>query len=476
MKNDNEPTDTTLFENVTIVLPKSKPKEDVWALPLLYKKNTRGKWDVWQTMFDGNNLVTYYGMNGGQIKESKIEIIPKSNRNIQEQAMSEASGAQKYSKQIKKGYLPYDELGFTEDIEENRNIDTNVKKEEKAGIRWLDVMLAKLYTKGMIKRWPVSGEPKLDGIRSYSYYNYESDEIMMISRNHNKQHWLNHIRDDLKIMFELLPENSILDGELYAHGISMNQISSIVRTEKKEHELNSQIKYYIYDISESESLPFDDRYQLMSDAYNQYIEVLDGETPNLILVPSILLFSEQDIEEQTNSFVQQGFEGLIIRQLASKCKDNKYKDNGVYVDKISGIIVRDRTCELDKKTRTSDSIKLSQYINKRGNNLIKFKKTIDPNSGKLENYIDMEGVVVDIIPGRGKKADAAILIVEYINSKTKEKALININPTGSYEDHREWLKNKDDYIGKLYEYRFDSYSEYGVVRFVRGIRFREDLN
>lgn len=410
-----------------------------WALAPLYRLGKTSKWLIWQVMFniETQRLITSHGQIGGQLIYNEKQVnLNKSGRSIADQGMLEASS--RFKKKIDEGYLFYDQIISNSGV----------------SIRRFDVMLSEEYDPSRVLHWPVSGEPKFDGIRSYSKLDSNAPlGIALKSRNHKDFPWSDHIRSQLLNFFKYLPQNTILDGELYNHNMTFEKISSAVRRGKTISPYNSLLKYYIFDIYEADNLVFEDRYNLLVSAHNKFIQ--DGnDSSNLVIVPMTMLFSDDEVKLAESDFSKQGFEGVIIRQFAGSCTS---EITGIeYTEPSTQLKLPIRFCSMPPTTRTEQSIKLSQYKFKRSYNLMKYK-----------TFKTEEGIVIDIVSGEGTKEGLAILIIRDIRGNE-----FRIAPQGQAETHRQWLLNKSKYIGLPYTFKYQELSELGIPRFPSGIGFR----
>lgn len=481
----NQPDGQTLFSDIPYVNVDATGITYLsWALPPLYRTNKGGKWLIWQVMFNGDTrrLITLHGQVGGNlIHNEKQVVLNKSRRNINNQAILEASS--RYKKKLDGGYLSYQDLiPSTQQLQQLpqnlvqkvypdvqpgemqlfqelvQGFHQNLQKQSQLQIKPLpkfEVMLSEEYNPSRVIHWPVSGEPKFDGIRSYSKPDpTASMGIALKSRNHKDFPWSNHIRSQLAVFFRYLPEGSILDGELYNHYMTFEQISSAVRRAKTMNPNNAQLKYYIFDIFEPNQLVFEDRYNLLVAAHNRFIS--DGnDSSALVIVPMTMLFSDDEVKLAEITFSTQGFEGVIVRQFAGSCTGEVSAVE--YTEPTTGLILPIRFCEMNPSTRTPQSIKLSQYKPKRSYNLMKYK-----------TFKTEEGIVVDIVSGVGKRQDAGIIVLKDMRGN-----IFNVSPTGSIETHKQWLRNKQKYIGLPYTFKYQELSEYNIPRFPVGISFRD---
>ena len=95
-------------------------------------------------------------------------------------------------------------------------------------------------------------------------------------------------------------------------------------------------------------------------------------------------------------------------------------------------------------------------IGKRSNYLLKYK-----------DFQTEEYPIVDVKEGSGREKGAAIWIC-----KTGEQ-YFSVKPEGTLEQRREYLNNKEKYIGKELTVRFQNLTALGVPRFPVGVSFRD---
>lgn len=125
----------------------------------------------------------------------------------------------------------------------------------------------------------------------------------------------------------------ILDGECYKHGLSLQQLNSIARTQKTVVDY-SILQYYWYDIVDTNST-FDERWALMQDlkdemnlSFNPERNFVSGEL-RIQFVPQIEISGWDNIVNLHNQYVEEGWEGLVVRD-----PDKLYKPNGRSNDMI----------------------------------------------------------------------------------------------------------------------------------------------
>jgi len=155
-------------------------------------------------------------------------------------------------------------------------------------------------------------QPKLDGVRCYI------TKDGAFSRNHKQFHNVDHIIDDLRLLFNKYP-NVILDGELYNHDYkdNFNKIISLVRKQKptSSDRMDAKaVQFHNYDIveqTERRVLPiksdFRTRNETIKNLHNEYTLTFCRivETHEVSIMESA--------EKWHKRFLGLGYEGSILR-------------------------------------------------------------------------------------------------------------------------------------------------------------------
>ena len=284
------------------------------------------------------------------------------------------------------------------------NTDTNGFKKH---------MLAKQASK--VSRKTIDSVPfwyasrKIDGLRASFYW--DGSKIRTASRGgeHYDYACMHFINNDKLIEYFKAHPDVILDGELYKHGKSLQQISGAARMEKNAYDCD-WLQYYIYDIMDPVK-PFKERIKdLISLAkelkigFNPYKEFNKGDL-QMQIVPQTKVTGYDNIIALHNKYVEEGWEGVVVRD-----------PNALY------------------------------KFGSRGNAMIKFKM-----------YKDDCFKVVGIDSGlRG--AEDMVFILEAPNGK-KFKA----KPLGDRATKQEYWDNfESKYKGHIGECKFFYYSDEGV--------------
>jgi DNA ligase-1 len=161
-----------------------------------------------------------------------------------------------------------------------------------------------------LAKWnpPYIVQPKYDGIRcralklhtvrldiesNSNHLLLSSEENPIFSVPH-----LNSILDKLNIQAEL-------DGELYCHGMTFEQISSITSRTVNLHEDYIRIQYHVFDIINEEC-------QIRR---TKIIENLRGLSPWIVVSPFYLCESLDEVLKAYDSIIAKGYEGIIVRNI-----------------------------------------------------------------------------------------------------------------------------------------------------------------
>jgi len=168
-------------------------------------------------------------------------------------------------------------------------------------------------------KYPCYIQPKLDGIRLIS--KIENSEVKLMSRRLNEFIGFNFIKEEIKLLLENDPD-ILLDGELYNHELSLQQISGIVRSEDENYEDKLKLKFYIFDCVDLQhhSLTFSERYEKLKELFRH-------KTFNyLILTETIKIHNEKSSDEYYKDYIEDGFEGIVYKNLDAKYEYSNYKE------------------------------------------------------------------------------------------------------------------------------------------------------
>jgi DNA ligase-1 len=351
----------------------NEPDVDSWdgtgTLPTLYAKTATGAIQVWICWVEGGDVCTQYGQKDGAMQDARFACTPKNvgrtnATDVRQQAIAEAIS--KWKKQCKKkGYY--------------------AQEEQAATTLRLAPMLAKKYgdIKGRIP-WPVDGQPKLNGVRCLAYRTEEGGPILLQSRG-GDAYSVAHVSEALS---KLLQPGITLDGELYAHGTSLQQILSLCRRPQPDSLL---LTYNVYDMAWLHGIeraaPWTQRKYLLQTWLAKHTHAWGP----ICGVETFEVTDEESLKAHHARLVARGFEGVILRM-----------PEGIY------------------------------NFGKRSSDLLKYKL-----------YQDAEFPIVGWTTGKGKFAGVPIFVCKAPNGKTFE-AVMN----GTMEERAQILANAANLIGQ----------------------------
>lgn len=272
-----------------------------------------------------------------------------------------------------------------------------------------------------VKYWYASR--KIDGLRCSFYW--DGKRIRSASRGGKDYDLaLKHFTENEKfINYFKTHSNNVLDGELYKHGKSLQQISGAARLEKNAYDCD-WLQYYVYDIMTPEK-PFKERLldiiELAKElhvGFDPYHEFKDGDL-QIQIVPQVKVSGYDNIIKLHNKYVEEGWEGVVVRD-----------PNATY------------------------------KFGARGNQMIKFKM-----------YKDDCFIVTGIEPGLRGSEDMVFIL------ETKDGKQFKAKPLGDRSVKEEYWNNFEiKYKGLIGECKFFYYSDEGVPLQPAFKCFRFDLN
>lgn len=375
----------------------------------LYKLNTQGKIETWKIevfdydieditdMFPAVIKTTYGELKGKQ--QSKTfqihcgkNIGKKNETTILEQAFAEAEA--KWLKQLKKGYV------------ENLK-DAQAGKTDSIITGGVIPMLAHSYDDHKDKiQFPVLAQPKLDGQRCLAHY--KNGKVTLWTRTRKPILSCPHVIEELEKILKGQTE-MYLDGELYNHALKddFEKLMSAVRKQKPSEE-SLKIHYWVYDCILPEGGCTGARNMLI-DSFN-----FMNKCKHIKLTPTRQLISHDLLESYQKSWIEMGYEGLMVRAL------------------------------------------FVEYEHKRSKHLLKMK-----------TFQDAEFKITNVVPGK----DNSVVFVCETEDGTKFEA----TKSGDKEKNQIYLKKSSLWKGKQLTVKFQGLTgARKVPRFPVALRIRDE--
>jgi ATP-dependent DNA ligase len=308
--------------------------------------------------------------------------------------------------------------------------------------------------KGII--WPAAVQRKLDGGRAVAYWDTTADTATLYSRKLHDLSGNKHILADLTALYRadisfdikdmkdnietINIKDIYIDGEIYKHGLSLQRISGIMKREEgskttarelKQQTEQIKLEFHIFDIfvPAHKHLTLEQRLAML-DIIFKTASVL--KLQYLVKVETIIAASPNDESTLYSKFLEEGYEGTMIKNLAAPYE--------------IGLTKEKRTYHVRKhKPRYSD-----------------------------------EYEVVGFTQGEQGKDKGAILWILQTKGK-KDKILFNATPTKmTYQERYDlWtqLSNnpaifESDWKGKMMTTEYDDLSESGVPLRAKALNIR----
>ena len=222
---------------------------------------------------------------------------------------------------------------------------------------------------------------------------------------------MNHIRND--IVANNGDQSLVLDGELYSETLTFQELVGLVRRvtlKPGNAEQMPQVSLRVYDCIQLDKEPdFTERYETIS-------RICDG-AQFLSLVENVPVSNERGVHEAQARFVEEGYEGAMVRNRT-----------GAYA------------------------------IGKRSANL-----------QKVKTFLDDEYEIVGFGEATGNDAGTVVWVCQTPN----DNRLFSVRPRGTREERRDYFENGNDYIGQFLTVRYQELTDDGVPRFPVGISIRD---
>lgn len=377
------------------------------SFPTLYQKAKSGKIYQWTIWTEGPEVVTEYGTIDGEKIIAKYTAEPKNvgranETTAAEQAISEAQST--WTKKKDKKYV--------ESV-----ADT---KEEQ-----ILPMLAHPAEKKLHKiTYPAYLQRKFNGVRCMAMWVQEEPEtyeVYLMSRG-NKEYHVDHIAQELR---KVLGTNDVLDGEIYLHGTSLQNINKLVKKHRPGE--SEALEYHIYDypiINGDRAVSQEKRVAKLAELKKK---IAEKKCTHLKIVDTIEINSFEEAKKKEKEWVKEGYEGAILRQ-----KDAIYN------------------------------------FGNRSEYLLKVKSFKDAE-------FEITGYEIEETNVNGEIIKAVVWVcANDMNSPDGTVKTFKVRPQGSKKDRAEQLEDVDNYIGKKLTVKYFDRTDDLVPQFGVGICVRLD--
>jgi len=173
--------------------------------------------------------------------------------------------------------------------------------------------------------YPIMVQPKLDGHRMLAAS--KDGKVILYSRQ-GKPLYLPELEEQLKHALDVgIWDGVTLDGEVYAHGMTLQTISSYVKKYQFDHETNlgtRSLNYCMYDRIDP-SMQFEDRYKEL-DKLEGFLAIKYPQTDTFgacVLTPTTVVRDHVDYDIAHERHTSSQFEGSIARDPKSYYEEGK---------------------------------------------------------------------------------------------------------------------------------------------------------
>ena len=295
------------------------------------------EWDEqWNDELGGFVIKRSYGQLHGKITEAPDIVITKgkASRTHREQATLQFNSELK--KYLDKGYKEVNKDPELYSESELQEIYGDVATNSQGSLKPMLAKQADKITNQKVFDKQYYASRKIDGLRVLIYKG-DDGELHTSSRGAtNYDAAMSEIlqHPSLIKMFNDNP-GLMLDGEAYKHGMTLQALNSIARTQKTVVDY-SVLQFYWYDIVDLEA-SVEERINLINKLASEYKLTFDPERIfkenelRIQVVPQVKVSGWDNMMKLHNDYVEEGWEGLVIRLIDSKYGPNKRSNDMIKI-------------------------------------------------------------------------------------------------------------------------------------------------
>ena len=365
-------------------------------LETLYHKSKTGATVQYTVWTEGAEIVTEYGQIAGQMQISRQTAVAKNVGRSNETTPEEQAILESIAKHKKK-------------LDGKYSLTIEESKEEV----FLPMLAASFDKRKDKVSYPVDVQPKLDGVRCLAYW--EEDSVKLMSRGGKQWENCGHIAKELE---QVLPKGWVLDGELYIHGKTFQEITKLVKKLRPE---SVNVQFHVYDVPRTDTDnngEWKERYLHLNNFAHKCVTADSCKSVRAVI--TYQCDAEDVVYQLQSQFLEEGYEGAIVRE-----RDGEYR------------------------------------FGYRSNKLLKVK-----------SFMDSEYKITGFTTGVGRFEGSVIwtCINEDGNS-------FNVVPQGTMEERQASYENADSNIGNMLKVKYFELTDDGIPRFPvgLGVRLSEDM-
>jgi len=270
---------------------------------------------------------------------------------------------------------------------------------------------------------------KRDGVRGEVSNKGILNRSLKVLRNKLVQEWFKEVYEDL-------PDDIILDAEVYADGLPCREIAGICNSDAND--VPENLKLYIFGLFD-EVMPFRDRINKLRDINTKYLK---GDRYEI--VEQVRVKSAKEATDNYNKYLKEGYEGAVLMD-----GRRQYKQGRVTINQHIGFKMKPhKEMDLPILDVTERFLNLNEsQTNELGHS---FKRnTVDAKEGT--------GI-------------AATFVCQLPNGETTKVTI-----TGDEAFRREIWENKESYTGRYAVVKSMAYGEMKKLRHARLLSIKDEV-
>jgi DNA ligase-1 len=361
------------------------------------------KGEVYQTAENYGHILYTFGYTDG--KHQVQEKYVKTGKNIGK--VNETS--------------PYIQACNNAESKYNRKCDEGYQRDKATLSIPILPMLAHSYAKRSHNiSWPCYVQPKIDGVRCT--VGRDNGIIKMFTRKGKSMTPMVHIEKELERLFDQAKvldwktDTLYLDGELYSDELTFQELAGTLRRHENTEETLNKIYFIVFDMFWTDTTT---KYAIRKEGLKQLFDSFLELSTQLIKTEKV--FDEKEMKEKHNEYIQQGYEGIILRNA-----------KGAYR-------MKHRSADLQK----------------------------------LKAFKDSEYIIVDYKEGEGVEEGCVIWQCETKTHLNLDTCKFWVRPKGTQEERRDLFTYGSSYLGKYLTVRYQELTDDGIPRFPVGISIRD---
>lgn len=282
----------------------------------LYGEPKNGSAKQWSVYVEGDKVIVEWGRVGGKLQTKETICTPKNVGRTNETTSEQQALLEAESKWVRQ----YDNKLYRHTIEEAESVG-----------KCLPMLAIDGSKKPEKIKFPCDIQPKLDGVRCMVFL--EEGEVKAISRQGKSYPLHESLEEELRFLLE---HNNYdrLDGELYIHGMKLQNIVSAVRSVDNPN--HNSVQFHIFDVPSEETWNKRKQTMLMEDS--EFVRWVVANQCD----------DEESLQKSVSEYMALGYEGTIVRNLNGKYEYNHRSNDLIKVKTMQDSEAKVIACREDK--------------------------------------------------------------------------------------------------------------------------------